>query len=78
MLDRTVLKEPFIAAVDSDVQWIFDRTDQSGIGSGQYLAVSLSAADELIDVPTAELRREWRRHEVRELLRVELAHLFGR
>jgi squalene-associated FAD-dependent desaturase len=56
VLDRTVLQEPFIAAVDSDVQWIFDRTDQSGLGSGQYLAVSLSAADELIDVPTAELR----------------------
>ncbi len=59
VLDRSVLKEPFIAAVDSDVQWIFDRTDQSGLGSGQYLAVSLSAADELIDVPTAELRRHF-------------------
>ena len=59
VLDRTVLREPFIAAVDSDVQWVFDRTDQSGLGSGQYLAVSLSAADELIDVPTAELRRHF-------------------
>ncbi|WP_077087814.1 hydroxysqualene dehydroxylase HpnE [Mycobacterium rhizamassiliense] len=56
ILDRTVLQEPFIAAVDSDVQWVFDRTDQSGLPSGQYLAVSLSAADDLIDVPTATLR----------------------
>ena len=56
ILDRTVLQEPFIAAVDSEVQWVFDRTHQSGLASGQYLAVSLSAADELIDVPTAALR----------------------
>jgi hydroxysqualene dehydroxylase len=59
VLDRTVLQEPFVAAVDSDVQWIFDRTHQSGLGSGQYLAVSLSAADKLIEVPTAELRRHF-------------------
>ena len=26
ILDRTVLETPFIAAVDSDVQWVFDRT----------------------------------------------------
>jgi squalene-associated FAD-dependent desaturase len=55
VLDREVLDEPFLAAVDSDVQWIFDRTAQSGLTSGQYLAVSLSAADDLIDMPTAEL-----------------------
>jgi hydroxysqualene dehydroxylase len=54
--DRTVLDEPFIAAVDSDVQWVFDRTSQAGLTRGQYLAVSLSAADEWIDVPTAALR----------------------
>ena len=59
ILDRKVLQEPFIAAVDSDVQWVFDRTHQSGLGSGQYLAVSLSAANELIDVPTAELREHF-------------------
>ncbi|WP_445166234.1 hydroxysqualene dehydroxylase HpnE [Mycolicibacterium sp. Dal123E01] len=56
ILDRTVLHEPFIATVDSDVQWVFDRTSQSGLKSGQYLAVSLSAADQLIDLPTASLR----------------------
>jgi squalene-associated FAD-dependent desaturase len=59
VLDRTVLNTPFIAAVDSDVQWVFDRTRQSGLRAGQYLAVSLSAADEFIDVPTSELREHF-------------------
>ena len=51
-----VLDEPFVAVVGSPVQWIFDRTEQSGLGSGQYLALSLSAADEYIDAPVAALR----------------------
>ncbi|MFI0367474.1 hydroxysqualene dehydroxylase HpnE [Actinomadura sp. 1N219] len=54
--DRPVLDEPFVAAVDSPVQWVFDRTAISGLASGQYLAVSVSAADRWIDTPTAELR----------------------
>jgi uncharacterized protein with NAD-binding domain and iron-sulfur cluster len=54
--DRTVLDESFVAAVDSPVQWVFDRTHQSGLTSGQYLALSLSAADDFIDVPVAALR----------------------
>ncbi|RFS86566.1 FAD-dependent oxidoreductase [Actinomadura spongiicola] len=58
--DRPVLEEPFVAAVDSPVQWVFDRTAISGLGAGraggQYLAVSVSAADRWIDTPTAELR----------------------
>jgi phytoene dehydrogenase-like protein len=54
--DRPVLDEPFVAAIDSPLQWVFDRTGQSGLRDGQYIAVSLSAADELIDVPVAELR----------------------
>jgi squalene-associated FAD-dependent desaturase len=59
VVDRPVLDEPFLAAVDSDVQWVFDRTRQGGLASGQYLAVSLSAADELIDMPTDALRRHF-------------------
>ncbi|WP_281289224.1 hydroxysqualene dehydroxylase HpnE [Actinomadura chibensis] len=47
---------PFAAAVGSPVQWVFDRTAVSGLHSGQYLAVSLSAADRWIDMPAAELR----------------------
>jgi squalene-associated FAD-dependent desaturase len=54
--DRRVLDEPFVAAIDSPLQWVFDRTRQSGLTEGQYIAVSLSAADDLIDVPVAELR----------------------
>jgi squalene-associated FAD-dependent desaturase len=60
--DRPVMSLPFAAAVDSPVQWVFDRTRQSGLdrdpvrSGGQYLAVSVSAADELVDVPAARLR----------------------
>lgn len=55
--DRQVMQLPFVAAVDSPVQWVFDKTRQSGLRAGQYLAVSLSAADDFVDVPTAALRQ---------------------
>ncbi len=55
--DRKVMDLPFAAAVESPVQWVFDKTRQSGLQAGQYLAVSLSAADEYVDMPTAALRR---------------------
>ncbi|MFE9008848.1 hydroxysqualene dehydroxylase HpnE [Streptomyces sp. NPDC007875] len=60
--DRTVLRRPFFAAIGSPVQWVFDRTDASGLrdapgaGDSQYLAVSQSAAYDDIDRPVAELR----------------------
>jgi uncharacterized protein with NAD-binding domain and iron-sulfur cluster len=62
--DRPVTDLPFAAAVDSPVQWVFDRTAISGLGrtrgSGpQYLAISLSAADEYVDVPAARLREQF-------------------
>jgi squalene-associated FAD-dependent desaturase len=65
--DRQVMKLPFVAAVDSPVQWVFDKTRQSGLEAGQYLAVSLSAADDYVDMPTAALR---------ELFVPELERLF--
>ena len=46
-----MLSEPFFAAVDTPVQWVFDRTRSRRTQPGQYLAVSLSAADDLIDTP---------------------------
>jgi squalene-associated FAD-dependent desaturase len=46
LYDRKVTDLPFAAAIDSPVQWVFDRTTAAGVESGQYLAVSLSAADE--------------------------------
>jgi len=55
--DRQVLEGPFLAGVDSPAQWIFDRTRPSGLpGAGRYLAVTVSAADEFIGRPVAELR----------------------
>ena len=57
--DRRVTRLPFAAAVDSPVQWVFDRTGPSGLRSGQYLAVSLSAADCYVDVPASALRERF-------------------
>jgi squalene-associated FAD-dependent desaturase len=55
--DRQVLDRPFLAALGSPVQWVFDRTESSGLrGGGQYLAVSQSAVHDEIDLPVAELR----------------------
>jgi squalene-associated FAD-dependent desaturase len=59
--DRRVTRLPFAAAVDSPVQWVFDRTGPAGLQTGQYLAVSLSAADRYVDVPAARLREEFLR-----------------
>ncbi|HEY3924559.1 MAG TPA: hydroxysqualene dehydroxylase HpnE [Acidothermaceae bacterium] len=66
IFDRVVLTEPFIAAVDSPAQFVFDRTKASGLRSGQYVAVSVSAADTWIDQPVAQLREQF----MPELLRV--------
>ncbi len=74
--DRPVTDLPFAAAIDSPVQWVFDRTRISGISTSshgasnhgaahhgrsgqQYLAISLSAADEYADVPAARLREQF-------------------
>ena len=100
--DRKVTDLPFAAAVDSPVQWVFDRTRISGLDRPsnpssaapasvpapaqggetrvsapssvvkpgfhsasdgaqrpQYLAISLSAADEYVDVPAAQLREQF-------------------
>jgi squalene-associated FAD-dependent desaturase len=58
--DRKVMDLPFAAAVESPVQWVFDRTAISGFsGDGQYLAVSLSAGDEYVDMPVADLRERF-------------------
>ncbi|WP_310964621.1 hydroxysqualene dehydroxylase HpnE [Nocardioides terrisoli] len=56
VLDRPVLDTSFVAAVDSPLQWVFDRTPQAGLADGQYLALSLSAADALVERPVAEIR----------------------
>ncbi|MFF1421459.1 hydroxysqualene dehydroxylase HpnE [Streptomyces sp. NPDC058280] len=57
--DRKVLRRPFFAALGSPVQWVFDRTDASGLTDGQYLAVSQSAVEDEIDLPVSELRARY-------------------
>ncbi len=51
-----VMAQPFVAVVGSPVQWVFDRTEQAGLARGQYLALSISAADGFVDAPVAALR----------------------
>ncbi|MBV9595169.1 MAG: FAD-dependent oxidoreductase [Actinobacteria bacterium] len=58
--DRAVSRLPFAAAVDSPVQWYFDRTETSGLRAehpdAQYLAVTVSAASDVVEVPSAQLQ----------------------
>jgi squalene-associated FAD-dependent desaturase len=57
--DRRVLDEPLAAAIDSPVQWIFDRTEASGATAGQVVAISLSNAVDEIGSPVAEIREQY-------------------
>jgi squalene-associated FAD-dependent desaturase len=57
VLRRAVLTEPFVAVVGSPLQWVFDRTRASGLVAGQYLALSISAADAFIDRPVTQIRQ---------------------
>jgi uncharacterized protein with NAD-binding domain and iron-sulfur cluster len=59
MYDRQVTDLPFAAAVNSPVQWFFDRTDTSGLTRGQYLAVTVSAADAIIDEPSRSIQERY-------------------
>ena len=52
--ERPVTRLPFAAAIRSPVQWVFDRTAAAGIG-GQYLAMSLSAAEDEMALDPDEL-----------------------
>jgi squalene-associated FAD-dependent desaturase len=54
--DRPVLDVPFAAATRTPVQWLFDRSAGAGLAAGQYLATSLSAADEEASMSGDELR----------------------
>jgi squalene-associated FAD-dependent desaturase len=67
--DRPVTTLRFAAAVDSPVQWVFDRTRAAGLNRGQYLAVSLSGAADVVDRPV-----EW----FRQAFLPALAELFPR
>jgi squalene-associated FAD-dependent desaturase len=56
--DRRVTDLRLAAALDTPAQWIFDRTVSSGAGHGQYLAVSISGADDHIGARPADLGRD--------------------
>jgi len=65
--DRQVLDVPFAAGVQTPVQWVFDRTQSAHCNEGQYLVVSLSAADDDLAATGDELRAKYL-HEITELL----------
>jgi squalene-associated FAD-dependent desaturase len=54
--DRRVTDLPFAATLDGPVQWFFDRTEAAEVSGGQYLALSLSAADRELALRPDELR----------------------
>jgi squalene-associated FAD-dependent desaturase len=54
--DRRVTDLELAAGVGTDVQFVFDRTAGAGLDRGQYLAVSLSAADPYLDRPPDEVK----------------------
>jgi squalene-associated FAD-dependent desaturase len=57
--DRRVLEHRFAAAVDSPVQYVFDRTPAAWHGKRQYVAVSLSGARAEIKLRTEALRERY-------------------
>ena len=67
VFDRKVTEHEFAAGVGTPVQWLFDRTHSAGIDHGQYLVISLSAADDELGATSTELRERYERA-LRELL----------
>ena len=59
--DRPVLEHHFAASVRTPVQWVFDRTEGAGLERGQYLAISLSAADAELNSTVDDLRARFLR-----------------
>ncbi|SDZ09225.1 squalene-associated FAD-dependent desaturase [Saccharopolyspora shandongensis] len=55
LYDRPVTGLEMAAVLDSPLQWVFDRTAIAGATRGQYLAISLSAAQEHIHARTEDL-----------------------
>lgn len=55
--DRRVTGLPFAAVVGDSVHWVVDKTDAAGLHAGQYLAVSVPAADSYVDMPAAQLQQ---------------------
>ena len=54
-----VTRLPFAAVMGAQPAWVMDKTSAAGLHAGQYLAVSLPAADRHVDAPSAALRAEF-------------------
>ena len=55
--DRPVLDEPFLAVMDSPLQWVFNKTHIQGLpGPGQHLCISVSGAWEHTSLKREALR----------------------
>jgi squalene-associated FAD-dependent desaturase len=67
VFDRRVTDHELAAGVGTPVQWLFDRTRSAGLERGQYLVISLSAADDELGVTSTELRERYEQA-LRELL----------
>ncbi|HEV8250413.1 MAG TPA: hydroxysqualene dehydroxylase HpnE [Gaiellaceae bacterium] len=57
--DRRVTDDPFVAGFGTPVQFVFDRSDSSGLERGQYLAVSVSGASAYTERTQDEIRDEF-------------------
>ncbi len=67
VFDRRVTEHELAAGVGTPVQWLFDRTHSAGIDHGQYLVISLSAADDELGATSTELGERYEQA-LRELL----------
>ncbi len=56
--DREVMSWPFVAGLGGLSPWVFDRTGPSGAEAGQYLAVSISAAQDLASAHPSQVTAE--------------------
>ena len=58
--DRPVIDEPFLAVLDSPLQWVFNRSHIEGLpGPGQHLCISVSGAREFAAMPRDALRERF-------------------
>jgi squalene-associated FAD-dependent desaturase len=59
MYGSRVTRLPFAAIVGRQVLWVADKTVPAGLHAGQYLAVSVPAADDYVNASTASLREQF-------------------
>ena len=54
--DRPVCERPFAAFLNTPVQWVFNKSRLwNQQGPGQYLDISLSGAEQFVDMPTSDI-----------------------